>query len=111
MSAGAHFLENVSRPGDGRFRPHSLRHFHAVGFTDSMGRNMRTMVRAASRMSWRVFVIAVWACASARAVGADVDYDRTIRPLFAERCSTCHSEEEKSSGFSVADLPARARRG
>ena len=30
------------------------------------------------------------------------DYEKVIRPLFSERCAECHSEEERSSGFSVA---------
>ena len=40
------------------------------------------------------------------AAAAGVDYERSIRPLFAERCGRCHSDEERSSGFSVADLSA-----
>jgi mono/diheme cytochrome c family protein len=30
------------------------------------------------------------------------DYEKEIRPLFSERCAECHSDEERSSGFSVA---------
>ncbi|MGE3818159.1 MAG: PSD1 and planctomycete cytochrome C domain-containing protein [Isosphaeraceae bacterium] len=37
---------------------------------------------------------------------ASVDYERSIRPLLAERCGSCHSDEERSSEFSVADLGA-----
>jgi len=34
------------------------------------------------------------------------DFDRTIRPLLSERCGSCHSDEEKSSEYSVAGLPS-----
>ncbi|MFO0889506.1 MAG: PSD1 and planctomycete cytochrome C domain-containing protein [Isosphaeraceae bacterium] len=61
---------------------------------------MRPVLQAFSWAPRTAVLLASCVCSAAGS-----DFDRTIRPLLSERCGSCHSDEEKSSGFSVASLP------
>ncbi len=71
--------------------------------------------RAAWLASYAVGVVILWAMlgigrgaeAGPPIVAApDAEYERVVQPIFANRCAKCHSEEERSSGFSVASRAA-----
>ncbi|MEO1525238.1 MAG: PSD1 and planctomycete cytochrome C domain-containing protein [Planctomycetota bacterium] len=62
--------------------------------------------------NWRLFALICAAITAAQTLHAKepVDFERDISPIFEERCSFCHGEDEAESGLRL-DLRARMMRG
>ncbi len=45
------------------------------------------------------FVLAAAACTSSPCLAADPDFDKDVKPLFRESCTSCHGPEKAKGGF------------
>ena len=57
------------------------------------------------RHVWVIWLLPVWVWA------AGPEFEKDIRPVLAANCSACHSEKQKTSGFSVASAESVIRGG
>ncbi|MSO21683.1 MAG: DUF1553 domain-containing protein [Acidobacteria bacterium] len=57
-----------------------------------------------TRLLWWILAYAISQPVPVVHATADTSFNQNVQPLLAARCSTCHSEEKKTSGFSVSNL-------
>jgi hypothetical protein len=55
-------------------------------------------------LSWKLRICLALAAAGlfCQTPSAMVDYDRQVHPILAARCFSCHSQEKRSGGLSLA---------
>src|SRR6478609_7333294 len=57
-------------------------------------RGVESMLMHQGRWQWRVVSMAAVVCAGAAAQTGSVEFNRDIRPIFSDKCYTCHGPDE-----------------